>query len=78
MEGKRTAQVRFINWYIERFFQAAQHDGILATKFLEVANLMQQPTALLSPRVALRVWKGNRLPVGGLGLQGRPAAAQPE
>jgi 2-polyprenyl-6-methoxyphenol hydroxylase-like FAD-dependent oxidoreductase len=64
VEGKRTAQVRFVNWYIERFFRAAQHDGILAAKFLEVANLMNQPTALLSPGVALRVWKRNRLPVG--------------
>jgi 2-polyprenyl-6-methoxyphenol hydroxylase-like FAD-dependent oxidoreductase len=64
VEGKRTAQVRFVNWYIAKFFQAAQHDGVLATKFLEVANLMQQPTALLSPGVALRVWKRNRLPVG--------------
>jgi hypothetical protein len=59
VEGKRTAQVRFVNWYIAKFFQAAQHDGVLATKFLEVANLMQRPTALLSPGVALRVWKRN-------------------
>jgi hypothetical protein len=57
VEGKRTAQVRFINWYIAKFFQAAQHDGVLATKFLEVANLMQPPTALLSPGIALQVWK---------------------
>jgi hypothetical protein len=60
VEGKRTTQVRFINWYIAKFFQAAQYDGVLATKFLEVANLMEQPTALLSPGVALRVWKRNR------------------
>jgi hypothetical protein len=64
VEGKRTAQVRFVNWYIAKFFQAAQHDGALATKFLEVANLMQQPAALLNPGVALRVWKRNQLPVG--------------
>jgi 2-polyprenyl-6-methoxyphenol hydroxylase-like FAD-dependent oxidoreductase len=63
VEGKRTAQVRFINWYIAKFFRAAQHDGILATKFLEVANLMEQPAALLRPRIALLVWKSNRLPV---------------
>jgi len=31
-----------------------------ATKFLEVANLMQQPTALLSPANALKVWNGSR------------------
>ena len=53
VEGKRTVQVRFINWYIAKFFQAAQYDGVLATKFLEVANLMKQPAALMSPGIAL-------------------------
>jgi 2-polyprenyl-6-methoxyphenol hydroxylase-like FAD-dependent oxidoreductase len=62
VEGKRTAQVRLINWYIAKFFQAAERDAVLATKFLEVANLMQQPTALLDPRIVLRVWNGNRAP----------------
>jgi alpha-beta hydrolase superfamily lysophospholipase len=28
VEGKRTMQVRFINWYIAKFFQAAQYDGL--------------------------------------------------
>ena len=60
VEGKRTAQVRFVNWYIAKFYRAAQRDAALATKFLEVANLMQQPTALLSPANALKVWKGSR------------------
>jgi 2-polyprenyl-6-methoxyphenol hydroxylase-like FAD-dependent oxidoreductase len=60
VDGRRTAQVRFVNWYIAKFFRAAQHDGVLATKFLEVANLMQPPTALLSPSVALLVWKRSR------------------
>jgi 2-polyprenyl-6-methoxyphenol hydroxylase-like FAD-dependent oxidoreductase len=62
VEGKRTAQVRFINWYIAKFFQAAHRDAVLATKFLEVANLVQQPAALLDPRIAMRVWSGNRAP----------------
>ena len=61
VEGKRTAQVRFVNWYIAKFFRAAQHDGILATKFLEVANMMRQPMALLTPGIALLVWRRNRL-----------------
>jgi len=60
VQGKRPAQVRFINWYLSKFYQAAQRDGVLATRFLEVANLMKQPSALLEPRIALRVWKGNR------------------
>jgi hypothetical protein len=70
VEGKRTTQVRFINWYIAKFFQAAQHNGVLATKFLEVANLMEQPAALMSPGIALLVWKGNRAMI-------RPSTAKP-
>jgi hypothetical protein len=42
------------NWYIAKFFQAAQYDGVLATKFLEVANLMEQPAALMSLGITLR------------------------
>jgi 2-polyprenyl-6-methoxyphenol hydroxylase-like FAD-dependent oxidoreductase len=57
VEGKRTAQVRFVNWYIAKLFQSANRDPILATKFLEVANLMKAPSTLLSPAVALRVWR---------------------
>src|SRR5437868_3839756 len=62
VEGMRTTQVRFINWYIAKLYRAAQDDAVLATRFLEVANLMRQPTALLDPRMAFRVWKRNRAP----------------
>jgi hypothetical protein len=55
VEGPRTVQVRFINWYIAKYSRAAQYDGIPATKFLEVANLMQQPKTLMSPGLALQV-----------------------
>ena len=76
VEGKRTAQVRFIDWYIAKFFQAAQHNGVLATKFLEVANLMQQPTALLSPGGCAACLEKNAVtqcrPRPRLGLLGRP------
>jgi len=61
VEGKRTAQVRFVNWYIARLFQSANRDPVLATKFLEVANLTKAPSTLLSPAVAVRVWKGQSL-----------------
>jgi 2-polyprenyl-6-methoxyphenol hydroxylase-like FAD-dependent oxidoreductase len=57
VEGKRSAQVRFVNWYITRLFKSANRDPVLATKFLEVANLMKAPSTLLSPAVALRVLK---------------------
>ena len=49
VEGKRPAQVRFVNWYLEKLFRAAQHDGRLATSFLEVANHPQQTGSCWSP-----------------------------
>ena|SRR5215813_6066917 len=52
VEGHRTTQVQFINWYIAQLYRAAQRDGVLATRFLEVANLMRQPATLLAHRVA--------------------------
>jgi len=62
VEGARSTQVRFINWYIAKLYRAARDDAVLATRFLEVANLMRQPTALLDPRIAFRVWRRNRAP----------------
>jgi 2-polyprenyl-6-methoxyphenol hydroxylase-like FAD-dependent oxidoreductase len=62
VEGKRTTQVRFINWYIAKLYRAAQDDAVLASRFLEVANLMRRPAALFDPQIAFRVWKGNRAP----------------
>jgi hypothetical protein len=62
VEGKRTTQVRFINWYIAKLYRAAQDDAVLDSRFLEVANLMRQPAALFDPQIAFRVWKGNRAP----------------
>jgi hypothetical protein len=59
VQGKRTLQVRLINWYIGKLYRAAKCDAVLATRFLEVANLMHQPAALLNPSIALRVWKGS-------------------
>lgn len=63
VEGKRTVQVRFVNWYISKLFQSANRDPVLATKFLEVINLMKAPSTLLAPAAALRVWKGQLLNV---------------
>jgi 2-polyprenyl-6-methoxyphenol hydroxylase-like FAD-dependent oxidoreductase len=60
VQGARPLPVRFLNWYIGKLYSAAQGDGELATTFLQVANLMQPPTALLKPQVALRVLCGAR------------------
>jgi hypothetical protein len=50
----------WINWYFAKLYQAGQHDAVLATRFLEVANLLKQPPVLLEPRIAIRVWQGHR------------------
>jgi hypothetical protein len=72
VEGRRTAQVRFVNWYIAKLFQSANRDPVLAIKFLEVANLMKTPSTLLSPAVALRVWKGQLSNVNSTSDKGGP------
>jgi 2-polyprenyl-6-methoxyphenol hydroxylase-like FAD-dependent oxidoreductase len=62
VKGKRTLQGRLVNWYIAKLLRAAHHDAVLATRFLEVANLMHQPATLLQPRIALRVFSAFHLP----------------
>ena len=66
VEGMRTTQVRFINWYIGNLYRAARDVAVLASRFLEVANLTRQPATLLDPRVAFRVWKRSRESVGAV------------
>ena len=51
--------MKFINWYIGKLHMAARHDGLLATAFLEVANLKARPERLLHPAVVARVIWGN-------------------
>jgi 2-polyprenyl-6-methoxyphenol hydroxylase-like FAD-dependent oxidoreductase len=60
VQGKRTPRLRFANWYLAKLFQVGQRDAVLATRFIEVANLIKQPAALLDPWIALRVWTGSR------------------
>jgi 2-polyprenyl-6-methoxyphenol hydroxylase-like FAD-dependent oxidoreductase len=58
IEGRRTAQMRFVNWYLSKLFPVAQRDPAVARAFLKVTNLMAPPTSLMSPAVALRVLFG--------------------
>ena len=41
-----------------QLYRAAQNDGVLAIRFMEVANLIRQPAALLDPRVRCACAKG--------------------
>ena len=76
VQGPRSPKVRFINWYIGKLHMAAQHDPILATAFLEVANLEAPPTRLLQPAVVLRVIWGNLFRHWRRGGTAAPASAR--
>jgi len=59
VEGPRTLLGRFLGWYLRKLYRAGAHDPMLATRFLEVVNLMAPPTALLAPKIGLKVLRGN-------------------
>jgi 2-polyprenyl-6-methoxyphenol hydroxylase-like FAD-dependent oxidoreductase len=59
VEGPRPLPVRFINWYVRKLFQAGARDPIVAKRFIEVANLLRPPPALMNPSIAWRVWRAH-------------------
>ena len=59
VDGERTRQVRFINWYMSKLHVAARHDPELSYAFHEVTNLLAPPSTLMRPSIALRVLRGN-------------------
>jgi 2-polyprenyl-6-methoxyphenol hydroxylase-like FAD-dependent oxidoreductase len=77
VKGRRTPAGRFFGWYIRQLHRAGANDAALATRFLEVANLMAPPSALLRPGTALRVLRGNLLgrPICAAGSPVRPSRA---
>jgi 2-polyprenyl-6-methoxyphenol hydroxylase-like FAD-dependent oxidoreductase len=63
VEGRRTPKTRLLNAYVGRLHATAATDGDVATAFFRVAGLLDPPTALLAPRIALRVLRhGRRTP----------------
>jgi 2-polyprenyl-6-methoxyphenol hydroxylase-like FAD-dependent oxidoreductase len=75
--GRRSAQVRFANAYVNRLQRAAVHDPSLTEAFIRVAGLIDPPQALMKPGRLLRVLKhggsANRPP-----LAPKPVAVQPK
>ena len=53
--GLRTFAVRAINSYIAKLHKAAHHDPGVALAFHQVGNLLAPPTAVMHPRIAMRV-----------------------
>jgi hypothetical protein len=78
VEGRRTAKVRLLGAYVARLHAAAAHDPIVAIAFARVMSLVDPPTALLRPRIAVRVLGRSRRPsrrFGGEGSTQAPDAA---
>jgi flavin-dependent dehydrogenase len=55
VEGRRPAGSALVERYLDRLRAAAAVDPALGRTFLQVSNMLRAPTALLSPRVVLRV-----------------------
>lgn len=53
--GRRSAGLKFINWYMSKLHKTAHHDAAASLAFRRVANLVAPPQSVLSPGVALRV-----------------------
>lgn len=72
--GERPAKVRFFNAYVGRLLEAAEQDAALSRAFLRTIGMLDRPTALLRPSVAVRVVRHavTRRPVP---ISPRPAGA---
>ncbi len=64
--GRRTAGLKFVNWYMSKLHKAAHTDPAAALAFHRVGNLLAPPPSILHPRVAARVlWENLRLSRNG-------------
>jgi 2-polyprenyl-6-methoxyphenol hydroxylase-like FAD-dependent oxidoreductase len=57
--GRRTFAVKALNAYMAKLHRAAHHDPAVALAFHKVGNLVASPAAVLDPRIAWRVLRGN-------------------
>ncbi|MER0479980.1 FAD-binding monooxygenase [Streptomyces sp. Edi2] len=57
-EGTRTARTKQFSAYLTRYRVAAHHDAELVTAFLRVTNMLDDPSALMTPEIVARVTAG--------------------
>jgi 2-polyprenyl-6-methoxyphenol hydroxylase-like FAD-dependent oxidoreductase len=57
-KGRRTLGAKVMNWYIARLHKLGHRDAQAAQAFLRVTQLLDEPSSLLQPRLALRVLFG--------------------
>ncbi|GAA0612338.1 FAD-binding monooxygenase [Kribbella sandramycini] len=57
--GKQPLTSRLLVSYLSRLYKATEHDVVVGRRFLEVANLLATPPALLKPSIVLRVLRNS-------------------
>jgi 2-polyprenyl-6-methoxyphenol hydroxylase-like FAD-dependent oxidoreductase len=60
VEGPRPLSVRLVNAYIARLLVAAEHDPVVAGRFLRVSSFLMKPPMLMTPPMLARVLRGRR------------------
>lgn len=74
IEAPRPLPVRLVNAYIGRLLTAAEHDPVVAARFLRVSAFLEKPPRLMTPAMLARVF--GRRPVERAALATRvPVAA---
>jgi 2-polyprenyl-6-methoxyphenol hydroxylase-like FAD-dependent oxidoreductase len=73
--GKRTLNVRFINWYVAQLHKAGHTDAVAAAAFLRVAQLVAPPTGIFAPTIAARIIRNIIYPAK-IGSQGSALSAR--
>jgi 2-polyprenyl-6-methoxyphenol hydroxylase-like FAD-dependent oxidoreductase len=58
VDGPRSRSVRAINAYMGRLQRVAEHDPVVAEAFIRTIGMLEPPTHLMRPAVALRVVRG--------------------
>jgi 2-polyprenyl-6-methoxyphenol hydroxylase-like FAD-dependent oxidoreductase len=58
VDGERPLRVRVLNSYTDRMLRVAERDPVVATAFRNVVGMVQPPTHVMRPAVALRVLRG--------------------
>lgn len=59
IEGPRPLSVRLVNAYIRWLLIAAEHDPIVAARFLRVSAFLEEPPRLMTPAMLARVIAGS-------------------
>lgn len=62
VQGPRSKQTSFINWYLDKLHNVACFDKTVSLAFHKVTNLKAPPPSLMHPKIAMRVLLGNLFP----------------